>query len=346
MTALDHRQAVGSDWIERARAVTTASVLHERGILKGLKGRNGQLAGPCPDCGGNDRFGVNLKKGCGGVFHCRGCGASGGDAIALVQFLDGCGFLRAVETLAGPPPDGSTETDDERCAREAQAIERRERLERERIECEAREAAELQETIQYCDRLWAETVPLPPEAIAYFAVRGITLDEVPDQGGLRFHRAYPFDGITLPCIVARFTDPVTNELGGLWRRPIGGRKPKSLGPIRRQVIRLWSDEHVEQGLVIGEGVETVLSAALGRPHNGTQLQPAWACGGTDSLRHFPLLNGIGSLTIISDNDVNGAGQDAASDCADRWEEAGRWVEILTPKAIGADFNDLKRWGEI
>lgn len=331
------------DWIDRARAVTTASVLHERDILRRLKGRNGQLAGPCPNCGGRDRFGVDLKR---GLWNCRHCATGGHDAISLIMLLDGCDFLRAVETLVGPPPHGNMETADERLAREQRAIERHEQLERERIDRDAREAAELQETIQYCDRVWSQSAPLPPEAIAYFARRGIAIDDVPDRGGLRFVRACAFDGVTLPCIVARFTDPVTNEPGGLWRRPLGGGKPKSIGPIRRQVIRLWPDEYVEQGLVIGEGAESVLSAALGRPHNGTLLQPAWACGGTDTLRHFPLLSGINSLTIIADNDANGAGQAAARECADRWANDGRWIEVLTPKAIDADFNDLKQRGEI
>jgi len=253
--------------------------------------------------------------------------------------------VTAIQTLTGPPPTGQGETDEQRREREQHALERRERLERERIECEAREAAELQQTLRYCGILWRETVPLPPAAIAYFARRGIDINAVPEQSGLRFHHACPFVGVIQPCILARFTDPVTNKPGGLWRRPISGAKPKALGPIKDHVIRLWQDEYVEQGLVVGEGVETVLAAALGRPHNATLLQPAWACGGSDSLRH-PVLSGIESLTILADNDANSAGQDAARDCADRWEAGGRWVEILTPKQIDADFNDLKMRGEI
>ncbi|WP_181769657.1 toprim domain-containing protein, partial [Bradyrhizobium sp. UNPA324] len=222
----------------------------------------------------------------------------------------------------------------------------RERLERERIEREALEAAELRETIGYCERLWSQTVPLPPAAIAYFARRGITLDDVPDQGGLRFLSACPFDGVTLPCIVARFTDPVTNGPGGLWRRPLSGEKPKSIGPIRARVIRLWPDEYVEQGLVIGEGIETTLAAATRAIHCGTLLRPAWACGHADNLRKFPVLSGIEALTILADNDASGTGQDAARECAERWEAADRWVEVLTPTQIDADFDDLAMRGVI
>ncbi|MEZ2144930.1 toprim domain-containing protein [Bradyrhizobium sp. DN5] len=147
--------------------------MHERGILKALKGRNGQLAGPCPNCGGRDRFGVNLKK---GLFNCRGCGTGGGDAIALVQFLDGCDFVRAVETLVGPPPNGRTETDDERRTREQGAIERRERLERERIEREGREAEELRRQHQKASWLWSQRQPIGGTVAELYVreARGIT----------------------------------------------------------------------------------------------------------------------------------------------------------------------------
>ena len=89
-------------WVTRARATDILAVARARPDLKLTSGRNGkELTGPCPICGGEDRFVVTntaKKK----VFRCRGCGASG-DVIALVEFLDGCDFDRAVETLTGEP---------------------------------------------------------------------------------------------------------------------------------------------------------------------------------------------------------------------------------------------------
>ena len=223
------RISARDDWIDRARAVKIETVLRERGFLKNLTGRGGNFAGPCPNCGGKDRFGVNLSRGKGGLFNCRVCHARGGDAISLVMFLDDCSFARAVEILVGPPPDGEGETADQLRECEKRTIERRERLERERIEREACEAAKLRNRLCYCDALWRETVPLPPQAIAYFAERRIDINAVPDQGGLRFHVSCPFDGTTLPCILARYADAITKAIGGIWRRPITGEKPKSLG---------------------------------------------------------------------------------------------------------------------
>jgi putative DNA primase/helicase len=78
--------------IERARSIPIENEIDRRGIK--LRGRI-ERVGPCPVCGGTDRFGVNIRK---QLFNCRGCGAHG-DVIALLSFLDGVGFREAVETL-------------------------------------------------------------------------------------------------------------------------------------------------------------------------------------------------------------------------------------------------------
>jgi len=106
------------------------------------------------------------------------------------------------------------------------------------------------------------------------------------------------------------------------------------------VIRLWPDEAVEQGLVIGEGVETVLGAATRVMYRGTLLQPAWAVCSANNLGNFPILPGIEALTVLVDHDAGGTGQNAAAECAARWSAAGREVTRLTPNTVGADFNDV------
>jgi hypothetical protein len=86
--------------IERAHAVRTEDEIARRGIR--LVGRNERI-GPCPVCGGTDRFSINTKK---SVWNCRGC-ARGGDVISLVQHVDGCSFADAVTTLIGEAPRSS-----------------------------------------------------------------------------------------------------------------------------------------------------------------------------------------------------------------------------------------------
>ena len=91
-------------WTERARALRIEAEIERRGIK--LRGGS-ERVGPCPKCGGEDRFAINTKK---GVWHCRGCD-KGGDVIELVEHLDGVDFIHAVETLAGEPPPGSNGKD-------------------------------------------------------------------------------------------------------------------------------------------------------------------------------------------------------------------------------------------
>ena len=67
-------------------AVSSAGV----SLKKAASTKGGEYAGPCPGCGGKDRFRCwPAEKGGEGSYWCRGCN-SGGD---LVQFLkDYCGY--------------------------------------------------------------------------------------------------------------------------------------------------------------------------------------------------------------------------------------------------------------
>jgi DNA primase len=78
-----------------AKAVALESELARRGAKLKRLGR--ELIGPCPACGGTDRFAVNVHN---QIWNCRGC-AMGGDVIELVRHLDGCDFVAAVDTLTG-----------------------------------------------------------------------------------------------------------------------------------------------------------------------------------------------------------------------------------------------------
>jgi hypothetical protein len=196
--------------------------------------------------------------------------------------------------------------------------------------------------LEQADRTWRQSFNITgTEGEAYFARRGIPLDDVPDFGGLRWHPKCPWEVGTAPCVLARFTDAITAAPRGVWRRPIDGGKPKTLGPMRGCVIRLWRDCDVTNGLVLGEGVETVLSAGTRFVHRDTLLRPAWAAGSAGNLENFPVLTCIEALTLLVDHDENGRGQEAARRCGERWQDAGREVRLLTPRNTG-DFNDLVR----
>src|SRR3974390_1971934 len=94
-----------SAWRDRARAVPIEREIVRRGIK--LKRVGAELVGPCPKCGGDDRFAVSTKE---QIFNCRGCGAKG-DVIALVQHLDDVDFKTACATLTGEPPPKANDKD-------------------------------------------------------------------------------------------------------------------------------------------------------------------------------------------------------------------------------------------
>jgi putative DNA primase/helicase len=102
--------------IEVARAVPVEAEIARRGIkLRGSIDR----CGPCPRCGGTDRFSINIRKQC---FNCRSFG--GGGVIRMVQHLDGHeDFIKAVRTLTDgrfdtPVPKSTTNPPNQRGAYE------------------------------------------------------------------------------------------------------------------------------------------------------------------------------------------------------------------------------------
>ena len=84
-------------WIERARNTRIEEIARQRGIK--LNGKT-KHTGPCPKCGGIDRFSINTRK---GLWNCRVCDR-GGDVIAFVEHFDGIDFNAACEALTGEPP--------------------------------------------------------------------------------------------------------------------------------------------------------------------------------------------------------------------------------------------------
>ena len=304
--------------VDCAKAVPMEHELERRGIKLG--GRHKHLSGPCPRCGGTDRFFVNTAK---GYFGCRSCRPRGGDVIDLVMHIDGCTFTEAVEALTSEDHRRGNLRWSSKTVPNSRAA-----------------PSNNHDTFNLADRIWGVATALTPPAFTYFEKRGISLDDLPEQSGLRFDSHCPWEGGTRPCVIARYTDAVTEETRSIWRRPITGEKPRALGPTAGCVIRLWPDEEVTQGLMLGEGVETTLAAATRIEHRGTLLRPAWAAGSSGNMAAFPVLAGIEALTLLVDNDHSGAGQRAAEKCKARWESASREVTLLIPKTPGADFNDV------
>jgi phage/plasmid primase-like uncharacterized protein len=318
------------DSIDRARSVPIVAVATHYGARL-RKAGGGEFAGPCPLCGGHDRFNVNIRK---GIWICRGCD-KGGDVIELVRHLSGCDFAEAVARLTGktrPTPQFAAAPP-----------------QRQSAQASSNRAAAL--------RIWhyAGSIFGTPAQTYLTNTRGIDLAQIPNiDDVLRFHAGCPIAAQHLPCLIALIRDVQTSAPIGIMRTPLSadGRKARvpngdgklidrwALGDKAGGAIKLWEDAAVTTGLVVGEGLETVLAAATRIEHRGTLLQPAWALIDAGNLKNFPVLPRIERLTILVDNDSNKAGQNAADAPTKRWVKAERWVEQLIPDRIGSDFNDV------
>lgn len=83
--------------IDQAKAVNILSLAERRSELR--KVAAAEYAGPCPKCGGTDRFHLNDRA---GWWFCRQCHPKQGDSIEFVRWLDpGLSFAEAVQRLAG-----------------------------------------------------------------------------------------------------------------------------------------------------------------------------------------------------------------------------------------------------
>jgi phage/plasmid primase-like uncharacterized protein len=309
------------EWINRAREVPIEH-LAAKLQLKVRRTSRAEWHGPCPVCGGTDRFFINLRK---QSFYCRSC-AKGGDVIALTQFVDGCNFVEACKRLSREPPPRAepapTQSFDPKANRDEASDRHNQRI-----------AAEI----------WREIIPLAGTlGILHLEARGISpLPEGVDGSALGFHPKCHDGPERRPAIIELLRDVRTDEPRAIRRTfltPDGVKigKAKTLGPKIGTACKLTPNCEVTAGLVIGEGLETVLAGML------FELRPAWALGDAGELGAFPLLSGIECLTILVDNDYSGTGQRRSMQCSARWTDAGREVTRVTPFAVGADINDLIR----
>lgn len=89
---------IDTDAIKRA-----ADILREAGtpLRKKAGTEGGEYCGPCPSCGGADRFIVQPNHPRGPRWMCRQCHTKWGDVIELVQWRDHCSFIEACARLGG-----------------------------------------------------------------------------------------------------------------------------------------------------------------------------------------------------------------------------------------------------
>jgi hypothetical protein len=329
----------------KARETSILDVARHHDLLRKLKKVGVEYVGPCPGCGGADRFGINSRKinkhGNRGVFGCRRCEA-GGDVIALEQFLKGTKFRQAVKDLSGAP---IVEEDPSEAARKARYW----RFLRETIEETVSGLAPIlgssAEIYLRDERCIDTTLPEVKRALENVSAIGwhpsvyFSQDD-PSKPLNELH------GRRLGCIVGVMVNPATGErLGPIARTYLHrGKKVGKAKTLKRAeserlgVVRVSPEANISQ-LGVVEGLETALAFL---EMSGV---PVWSAGSDSGLRFFPVVDGVEQLLIGVDNDATRPGERGASERAgrelrSRWLGAGRKARLLIPPGFKTDFNDV------
>ena len=108
---------IDPQFIQTANEADLLALIGGATLLKRVaSSQGGEYAGPCPMCGGKDRFRVQPKR---GRWLCRRCTGKWGDAIALHRALHHSTFEEAVRALCGGDPACARR----RAARKTRAVE-------------------------------------------------------------------------------------------------------------------------------------------------------------------------------------------------------------------------------
>jgi len=259
--------------LDEAKAIPIEEVAQRLGLIEGLQRLGRELTGPCPNCGGRDRFSINIDR---HVWLCRhGCSEVGADGIGLVRLVLACDFRAALDYLVGAA--------DIRPDPEVEARRKRERDQRNRAQAAEAERHRMR-------AIWDECRPAGGTLVEdYLEARGIRmhwLDRCPPS--LRFHPALPYmaqnhqgsgEWIELhrgPAMVAAVTD-LDNRICAVHRTWIDPTRPKGKAVICKDgapqdVKKVWGHKKgcaIRLGgigdrttLVMGEGIETTLTARV------------------------------------------------------------------------------------
>jgi putative DNA primase/helicase len=267
--------------------------------------------GPCPMCGGRDRYRYDDKDGS-GSYYCNQCGAGAG--ITLLMRLNKWDFQTACQKVdevigrARHNPVAPKQSNEKRAA-EIQKI--------------LKEATKPEIVREYLTGRGLSTVPT--------MLRGhpslLHVDEDNRRTG------------SFPCVVAPITGP-DGRLQSAHRIYLADVKPKKklMAPIETvsgAAARLFP---AGEALGVSEGIETAIAA-----HELFNI-PVWAAITATGIEQFVPPPGIKRLFVFADNDANFQGQKSAYALAHRLsvaqERATAHIEVQVPPKADTDWLDV------
>lgn len=266
-------------WVEEARNGSFDTAMALCGFQP-QKGHQNAIdrAGPCPACGGNDRFAVHMRK---RQFNCRGCDAKGGDALSLALVGGHVDFIGACEELTGRPRPKTDRKAEARPVDHERDQMRREVQKDREVVAGQQDKAERAKKANRAQEIFDSAVAIKgTHGEAYYKARGIRLARE-QQAFLRFVPDHKFfhgvdqDGRpvcigTWPAIIARMFD-AAGAVVGVHCTYLDRERPVKAyivpdgedGPVNPRKMYgsaglIWLSE-ILPVVAIGEGIETTLS---------------------------------------------------------------------------------------
>lgn len=361
--------------LQEAKAVPVDTVVSMLGLAN-LRRNGGELTGPCPLCGGVDRFNINTRT---GAFLCRKCDLRGGDAPALVMGVYGVSLPKALEFLLGKPDLALDPAEIDRRRRKAEA---------QAAEAEAKANRFRERQIARAREIWARALPAEDTPVRdYLARRAIGSYLLPRMpAALRFLPDHPAVKMIDrrnevlhrgPCMIAAVHD-ARGDLTAVHQTWLDLSQPKGravitfrgeaqpskmvIGSKKGGAIRLFGHPQRIDALVMGEGIETTLTALAAGLDPATGLWAAVDLGNmagrmlrTPGTRHSGLPDmddtdafvpppGVRRLVYIQDGDSDPEATRAKLLAGLRRAMArnpGLTAQLVHP-GPGRDLNDLLR----